>query len=108
TGTPGSPLDFLTDPVGDPSSVFANSTRQIADRAWQGDVDAAATLPGIWRGDVSVQLHSPFEAQSPQFAWRVVRTIAVLVDAFTAYPWWRSAELIRSDDRPVLVVVTSE
>jgi hypothetical protein len=108
TGTLGSPLDFLNDPAGDPSSVFEGPTLQVARRAWQGDSLAAAELPGSWRGDLSVHLRSPFYAQAPQVAWRVVRTVAVLVDTFAAYPWWRAAELIREGDRPVIVVVTNE
>jgi hypothetical protein len=102
TGTPGSPLDFLNDPAGDPSSIFDGPTLQVAQRAWQGDGLAAATLPGSWRGVVSVHLQSPFHAQAPQVAWRVVRTVAVVVDTFAAYPWWRAAELIREGDRQVM------
>src|SRR5437879_3837033 len=108
TATSGSPLDFLHEPAGDPESVFDASTLPVAKRAWQGDAEAAATLPGIWRGDVSVRLHSPFDAQNPDGAWRVVRTVRVILDAFTSYPWWRSSELIRAGSRPVLVVVTND
>lgn len=108
SGTPGSPLDFLNEPAGDPSSVFDGLTLEAAQRAWQGDVGAAATLPGRWRGDVNVHLQSPLDAQVPQVAWRVVRTVAVLVDSFAMYPWWRAAELIGEGDRPVILVVASE
>src|SRR5262245_6149682 len=43
-GTPGSPLDFLNEPVGDPSSVFEGAMLQVAERAWQGDINSAVLL----------------------------------------------------------------
>jgi hypothetical protein len=106
--TPGSPLDFLNVPAGDPSNVFEDSTLEIAQRAWQGDVGAATSLPGNWRGGIDVHLQIPFEEQVPRVAWRVVRTLSVLTDAFAAYPWWRTSELIREKNHPVIVVVASE
>ena len=108
TGTPGSPLDFLSDPAGDPTTIFDDTVLPVAKRAWQGDVGAAMTLPGTWHGNVTVQLRVPFQTQAPEIAWRVVRTVPVLLDAFAAYPWWRAAELIREDGRPVIAVVVNE
>jgi hypothetical protein len=107
-GTPGSPLDFLNEPVGDPGSVFGGAMLQVAERAWQGDINSAVLLGGRWRGDITVQLQAPFQRQVPQIAWSAVRVVAVLEEAFAEYPWWRSAELIRVNERPVIVVVMNE
>jgi hypothetical protein len=107
-GTPGTLLEFLGEPEGDPASVFEGDALQAAERAWQGDVSAASSLTGNWRGDVSVKLQSPFEKLVPSVAWRVVRNTSVLVNAFAEYPWWRSGELIREKQRPVIVGIVGE
>jgi hypothetical protein len=108
TSTPGMPLEFLDNPTGDPAAVFEGATLQIAERAWQGDVSAARSLPGMWRGDISVQLNLALQSQVDQIAWRVVRTLGVIENEFAAYPWWKMAELVRSTAGPVVFVVIEE
>lgn len=108
TSTPGTPLEFMNNPMGDPSTVFEADILQTAERAWQGDASAAITLPGTWRGDVSVQLHIALQEQDEQVAWRVVRTLGVIEEEFAKYPWWRASELVRAQTKPVIFVVAGE
>lgn len=108
SGSAASPLNFVNDPAGDPSTIFDGDLLPIAQRAWRGDVGAALRLPGSWRGTATVQLQAPFREQASHIAWRAVRTTAVLLDTFAAYPWWRTAELIRASEGPVMAVVVDE
>jgi hypothetical protein len=109
SGTAGGVLDFMSDPAGDPSSVFTPDELTQAQSAWNGNVGAAQSLSGVWSGDLSVNLAAPLQHQdSGGRAWRAVRRIAVVVDEMAAYPWWRAGELIRDSDRPVVIAVVDE
>jgi hypothetical protein len=107
-GTPGAALSFLTPPTQEASAVFDGEELRVAERAWQGDMDAALSLTGTWHGNVSVQLQRPFAGQMPQLAWRAVRTLPALIGQLDDYPWWRTSELIRDAGLPVMVVIVAQ
>jgi hypothetical protein len=107
--TAGGVLDFMSAPTGDPSSVFPPEELARAQRAWDGNIDAAQSLCGEWSGDLSVNLAAPLQQQdSGGRAWRAVRRLSVVVDEMAAYPWWRAGELIRNGDQPVVIAVVDE
>ncbi|HEY3735540.1 MAG TPA: hypothetical protein VGL63_16650 [Streptosporangiaceae bacterium] len=108
--TAGSDLEFTSGPDGDADSVFAGEELAGARLAWQGNVEAALSLCGEWRGDLSVNLAAPLQQQEENGdrAWRAVRRTAVITTQLAAYPWWRTGELIRAGQRPVVIAVTDE
>jgi hypothetical protein len=109
SGTAGGDRDFMSEPAGDPSSVFPPDELAQAQSAWNGNIDAAQSLRGVWSGDLSVNLAAPLQQQdSGEHTWRAVRRIAVVVDDMAAYPWWRTGELIHDGDRPVVVAIVDE
>ena len=109
SGTAGGDRDFMNDPAGDPSSVFPPDELAQAQLAWHGNSDAARSLRGEWSGDLSLSLAAPLQQQeSGGLAWRAVRTTAVVVHDMAEYPWWRTGELIRDNDRSVVIAVVDE
>jgi hypothetical protein len=97
TGTPSTGLDFLGEAAGAPDSAFDTDELERARCAWQGDVEAALSLPGQWSGEVSVNHAAPLQTHDGGRAWRAVRALGVVVDAIAAYPWRRAGELIREN-----------
>jgi hypothetical protein len=104
----GGALDIQGEPAGDPASAFDGEELAHAEAAWKGDVSSATSLAGEWRGDLSVYLARPLQANDAGRAWRAVRTTEVVVQEMAGYPWWRTGELIREGDRSVVVAVVDE
>ena len=99
--TAGGNLELTSGPDGDPASVFGGEELGRAQLAWKGNVEAARSLCGEWRGDLSVNLAAPLQQQeSGDRVWRAVRGTAVITAQLAAYPWWRTGELIRAGQRP--------
>jgi hypothetical protein len=109
SGTAGGVLSFVSEPAGDPAAVFGPAELTLAKLAWTGNVEAALSLHGEWRGDLSVNLAAPFQQhEDVTRAWRAVRTTTVVTRELEAYPWWRTGELIRDGQRPVVIAVADE
>jgi hypothetical protein len=110
TATAGSPLEFQNDPAGDPASAFTGEDLKRARAAWEGDIDAATTLPGKWSGNLTIDLAMPFarNESARAWSWRAARTAGAIMRELNAYPWWRARELVEDAERPVVVVLTAE
>jgi hypothetical protein len=98
----------MSGPDGEPSSVFEGPELERAESAWQGNIGAALLLDGEWSGDLTVSLALPLQQYRGGRAWRAVRRLEVLIQALTAYPWWRTGELIRDGEQPVVVTIVDE
>jgi len=101
---PGSALDLIDDPTGDPVTEFTGPQLVAAQRAWAGDPKAALQLTGTWKADATVYLAKPLSDVEPSIAWRVVRGLKPIEDLIGALPWWRMAELVRDSAGPVAFV----
>jgi hypothetical protein len=104
----GATLDFMGEPAGDPSSAFEGKELTRARRAWKGDINVAMSLTGQWSGDLTVHLAAALQNLDAARAWRAVRSTAVVVQELSAYPWWRTGELIHDGNRGVVVAVVNE
>ncbi|HEU5001171.1 MAG TPA: hypothetical protein VFW71_00110 [Actinomycetota bacterium] len=98
-------LAFVGQPLGDPEATFQGNELRMAQRAWEGNLDAALSLEGTWDGTLAVNLGLPLQEIDPSFAWRSARTLKVVVEAWKTYPWWRSQEIISDEGKPLVIVV---
>ena len=101
---PGSALDLIDDPTGDPATEFIDPELTAARRAWAGDPKAALELTGTWEADATVYLAKPLSDIEPNIAWRVVRGLKPIEDLVGTLPWWRMAEMVRDPAGPVVFV----
>lgn len=101
---PGSALDLIDEPTGNPVAEFTGPQLVAAQRAWAGDPKAALQLTGTWKADATVYLAKPLSDVEPSIAWRVVRGLKPIEDLIGTLPWWRMAEMVRDPAGPVAFV----
>jgi hypothetical protein len=89
-------------PVAD---YFDGPALRVAERARDGDVDAAVSLVGNWSAEATVDLAQPIPFGAGGYTWRVVRHEQVVVDAFQSLEWWRIGELVRGVEQQLIVLV---
>jgi hypothetical protein len=101
---PGSAVDLIDDPTGDPATEFIGPELAAAQRAWAGDPRAALEVTGTWEADATVYLAKPLSDIESSIAWRVVRGLKPIEDLVRTLPWWRMAEMVRDPAGPVAFV----